>query len=154
MGQGSAKHSKATGASTGIIGMLEVVESDFSKNLAEGSAAEAMAVEEYEKLTQDNEIATTEKETAVKYKTKDSKETEARLAGLKEDQATANKEYDAIMEYWEKLQPMCIAKPEPYAERKHRREAEIAGLKQALQILEEEAGSPAFLQKYSTARRA
>ena len=81
MGLGESKHSKATGASTGIIGMLEVVESDFSKLLSEGNAAEAMAVEEYEKLTQDNEIATTEKETAVKYKTKDSKETEARLAG-------------------------------------------------------------------------
>merc|ERR1719389_1064704 len=121
----AAKHSKATGASTGIIGMLEVVESDFSKLLAEGNAAEAMAVEEYEKLTEDNKIATTEKETAVKYKTKDSKETEAMLAGLKEDKETAMKEYDAIMEYWEKLQPMCIAKPEPYEERKRRREAEI-----------------------------
>jgi hypothetical protein len=149
----AAKHSKATGASTGIIGMLEVVESDFSKLLAEGNAAEAMAQEEYEKLTQDNEIATTEKETAVKYKVKDSKETEAMLAGLKEDKETATKEYDAIMEYWEKLKPMCIAKPEPYAERKRRREAEIAGLKQALTILEEEAGSPAFLQ-VRTARRA
>merc|ERR1719502_362569 len=153
MGQGARKHSKATGASTGIIGMLEVVESDFSKLLAEGNAAEAMAVEEYEKLSQDNAIATTEKETAVKYKVKDSKETEAMLAGLKEDKEVAMKEYDAIMEYWEKLQPMCIAKPEPYAERKRRREAEIAGLKQALTILEEEAGSPAFLQVRS-ARRA
>merc|ERR1719353_2176770 len=149
----AAKHSKATGASTGIIGMLEVVESDFSKLLAEGNAAEAMAQEEYEKLTQDNEIATTEKETAVKYKVKDSKETEAMLAGLKEEKETATKEYSAIMEYWEKLQPMCIAKPEPYAERKRRREAEIVGLKQALTILEEEAGSPAFLQ-IRTARRA
>merc|ERR1719409_977242 len=52
MGLGESKHSKATGASTGIIGMLEVVESDFSKLLSEGNAAEAMAVEEYEKLTQ------------------------------------------------------------------------------------------------------
>ena len=95
--------------------MNEVVESDFSKLLSEGNAAEAMAVEEYEKLTQDNEIATTEKETAVKYKTKDSKETEAMLAGLKEDKEVADKEYSAIMDYWEKLQPMCIAKPEPYA---------------------------------------
>merc|ERR1719213_1311663 len=153
MGQGVHKHDKATGAASGIIGMLEVVESDFSKLLAEGNAAEAMAVEEYEKLTEDNKIATTEKETAVKYKTKDSKETEAMLAGLKEDKETAMKEYDAIMESWEKLQPMCIAKPEPYAERKRRREAEIEGLKQALTILEEEAGSPAFLQ-IRTARRA
>merc|ERR1719440_1445322 len=151
---GTQKHSKATGASTGIIGMLEVVESDFSKLLAEGNAAEAMAVEEYEKLTNDNAIATTEKETAVKYKVKDSKETEAMLAGLKEDKETASKEYDAIMEYWEKLQPMCIAKPEPYEERKRRREAEIAGLKQALTILEEEAGSPSAFLQIRTARRA
>merc|ERR1719460_2443113 len=139
-------HDKATGAASGIIGMLEVVESDFSKNLAEGSAAEAMAVEAYEKLTQDNEIATTEKSTAVKYKTKDQKETENALAGLKEDREGTQKELDAILEYWDKLQPMCVAKPESYAERKKRREAEIAGLKEALRILEEESGSTAFLQ--------
>merc|ERR1719473_111912 len=53
-------HVKATGAATGIIGMLEVIESDFTKSLADGSAAEAMAVEAYEKLTMDNKIATTE----------------------------------------------------------------------------------------------
>jgi chromosome segregation ATPase len=148
------KHSKATGAASGIIGMLEVVESDFSKLLSEGTAAEALAVEEYEKLTKDNAIATTEKETAVKYKVKDSKETEERLVGFKEDKDAASKEYAAIMEYWEKLQPMCIAKPEPYAERKRRREAEIAGLKQALQILEEEAGSPAEFLQSRPIRRA
>merc|ERR1719454_1176782 len=142
-----AKHDKATGAASGIIGMLEVVESDFTKSLAEGTAKENMAQEEYEKLTQDNKIATTEKETAVKYKTKDKKETEEMLVGLKEDKATTEKEYAAVMEYWEELQPMCVAKPESYAERKKRREAEIAGLKEALRILEEESGSSdAFLQ--------
>merc|ERR1719298_355129 len=144
-------HDKATGAASGIIGMLEVIESDFTKSLAEGTAKEAMAVEEYEKLTQDNKIATTEKTTAVKYKNKDKKETEEMLVSLKEDKVTVDKEYAAVMEYWEQLQPMCIAKPEPYAERKKRREAEIAGLKEALTILEEEAGS-AFLQ-IRTARR-
>merc|ERR1719387_3101152 len=147
-------HDKATGAASGIIGMLEVVESDFSKNLAEGSAAEAMAIEAYEKLTQDNKIATTEKETAVKYKTKDQKETEAALVGLKEDADGTSKELAAILEYWDKLQPMCVAKPESYAERKKRREAEIAGLKEALRILEEESGSSAFLQIRSIRRAA
>jgi len=144
-------HDKATGAASGIIGMLEVVESDFSKNLAEGQAAEDAAVEAYEKLTQDNEIATTEKSTAVKYKTKDQKETEAALIGLKEDADGTSKELAAILEYWDKLQPMCVAKPESYAERKKRREAEIAGLKEALRILEEESGS-AFLQIRSIRR--
>jgi len=146
-----AQHDKATGAASGIIGMLEVVESDFTKSLAEGTAKEAMAQEEYEKLTQDNKIATTEKTTAAKYKGKDKKETEEMLVSLKEDKVTVDKEYAAVMEYWEELQGMCIAKPEPYAERKRRREAEIAGLKEALTILEEEAGS-AFLQ-IRTARR-
>merc|ERR1719261_1486648 len=139
-------HDKATGAASGIIGMLEVVESEFSKNLAEGSAAEAMAVEAYEQLTQDNKIATTEKETAVKYKVKDGKETEAALAGHKTDIGVSQKELDAILDYWEQLQPMCVAKPEPYAERKRRREAEIAGLKEGLRILEEVSSEPAFLQ--------
>ena len=54
--------------------------------------------EEYEKLTQDNKIATTEKETAVKYKTKDQKETEAALIGLKEDKEGVTKELDAVLE--------------------------------------------------------
>merc|ERR1712166_204541 len=139
-------HDKSTGAASGIIGMLEVIESDFSKMLADGSANEAQAQEQFEKMTQDNQIATTEKTTAAKYKVKDSKETVATLAGNNEDIQTSQKELDAILDYWEKLQPMCVAKPEPYAERKARREAEIAGLKQALQILEEEAGSVAFLQ--------
>merc|ERR1712100_678647 len=77
-----AKHDKATGAASGIIGMLEVVESDFTKSLAEGTAKEAMAVEEYEKLTQDK------------------KETEEMLVSLKEDKVTVDKEYAAVMEYW------------------------------------------------------
>jgi len=139
-------HDKSTGAASGIIGMLEVIESDFSKMLATGSAGEEQAQKQYEENTQDNEIATAEKTTAVKYKLKDSKETKATLAGNNEDLQTSQSELDAILDYWEKLQPMCVAKPEPYAERKRRREAEIAGLKQALQILEEEDGSVAFLQ--------
>jgi len=140
-----AKDTKESGAASGIIGMLEVVESDFSKLLAEGKAAEDQAIKIYEEQTTENKIATKTKETEIKYKTKDQKETEALLESLKEDIGGSQKELDAINEYWEKLQPECVAKPEPYEERKKRREAEIAGLKDALKILEEES-APAFLQ--------
>jgi len=141
-----AKDTKESGAASGIIGMLEVVESDFSKLLAEGKAAEDQAIKIYEEQTTENKIATKTKETEIKYKTKDQKETEALLESLKEDIGGSQKELDAINEYWEKLQPECVAKPEPYEERKKRREAEIAGLKDALKILEEESAPEAFLQ--------
>merc|ERR1719161_3416060 len=106
-------HSKASGAASGIIGMLEVAESDFARNLAEAKQAEETAQEEYDKTTQENKVtkATTD------------------LSG-------AQTELDAILEYIEKLKEQCIAKPEPYEERKRRREAEIEGLKEALSILE------------------
>merc|ERR1719171_3361504 len=141
-----AKDTKESGAASGIIGMLEVVESDFSKLLAEGKAAEDQAIKIYEEQTTENKIATKTKETEIKYKTKDQKETEALLESLKEDIGGSQKELDAINQYWEKLQPVCVAKPEPYEERKKRREAEIAGLKEALKILEEESAPEAFLQ--------
>jgi len=134
-----AQSGKSSGAASGIIGMLEVAESDFSKMLAEGSAAEDQAQSEYEALTEDNKVLTAEKTTAVKYKGKDKKETEAFLSETKDDLGTTQEELDAVLEYYDKLKPQCIAKPEPYAERKKRREKEIAGLKEALDILEAES---------------
>merc|ERR1719401_2551108 len=49
-------HGAAEGAGGGIIGLLEVCESDFTKGLAEMVAAEESAVAEYEKVTKENEI--------------------------------------------------------------------------------------------------
>jgi len=138
--------SKETGAAGGIIGMLEVAESDFAKMLAEGQAAEDQAQKEYDALTQDNKVSTASKRTEVKYSKKDKKETEALLEDTKSDLGTSQEELDAVLQYWEKLQPQCVAKPEPYEERKARREREIAGLQQALEILEQES-APSFLQR-------
>jgi len=139
LGDAMSLAQKSTGAASGIIGMLEVAESDFSKMLAEGQAAEDLSQSEYEALTEDNKVLTAEKTTAVKYKNKDKKETEAFLAETKDDLGTTQEELDAVLEYYDKLKPQCIAKPEPYAERKKRREKEIAGLKEALDILEAES---------------
>jgi len=137
-------HKAAEGAGGGIIGMLEVVESDFSKGLAEMIAIEEEAAAEYEKQTKENEIAKTTKEQDVKYKTKESKSLDKAVAELTSDREGLQTELDAVLDYWEKIQEQCVAKPEPYEERKKRREAEIAGLKEALAILEGEA---ALIQK-------
>merc|ERR1719172_412107 len=54
-------HSSADGAGSGIIGPLEVFESDFTKGLAEMNAAEQTAVSEYEAASKENEITTATK---------------------------------------------------------------------------------------------
>merc|ERR1719352_1275356 len=105
-----AQNTKSSGAAGGIIGMLEVAESDFSKMLAEGSAAEDQAQKEYDTVTEDNRVTTAAKTTEVKYKNKDKKETEAYLEETKSDLGTSQTELGAVLEYWEKLQPQCVAK--------------------------------------------
>merc|ERR1719213_1522638 len=111
-----AQHTKSSGAAGGIIGMLEVAESDFSKMLAEGAANEDQAQKEYDTVSEDNKVTSAKKQTEVTYKGKDKKETEVYLEETKSDLGTSQTELSAVLEYWEKLQPQCVAKPEPYLE--------------------------------------
>jgi chromosome segregation ATPase len=139
------KHQKSSGAGDSIIGMLEVAESDFAKNLAEEQQEEDAAQTEYEKLTQENKVTKASKEQDVKYKTKEFKALDKSVTELSSDRDGMNTELDAVLEYYDKIKEKCVAKPEPYEERKKRREAEIAGLKNALSILEGEA---VFIQRH------
>jgi hypothetical protein len=142
------KHTKASGAGGGIIDILEVVESDMSEELAKEETQEADAVETYEKVTQENKVATSVKSQDVKYKTQEFKGLDKLITELSGDKANLSTELDAVLEYYEKIKDRCIAKPESYEERKARREAEINGLKEALKILSGEA----FLQRESRAK--
>merc|ERR1719410_1085962 len=137
-------HEKATGAGQSIIGILEVVESDFAKNLAEEEQEEADAEAEYQKMTQENKVTTTLKQQDVKYKTQEFVGLDKAIGSLSSDGETANSELDAVNAYYGKLKERCIAKPEAYEERQARRTAEITGLKEALSILEDET---AFVQR-------
>merc|ERR1719262_467952 len=131
-------HGSAEGAGGGIIGLLEVVESDFTKGLAEMIATEEAAVAEYEQVTKENEIEKATKSQDVEYNTKESKGLDKDTAEATADKAGVQEELDAVLEYYKGIQARCIAKAETYAERKQRREAEIAGLKEALTILDGE----------------
>jgi len=138
------KHSQKTGAGQSIIGILEVCESDFSDNLAKEEMAESDAASEYEKITQENKVSKTTMDQDVKYKTQEFKSLDKEISELTGDKDTLSTELGAVNEYYSKLRERCIAKPESYEDRKARREAEINGLKEALQVLEEET---AFVQR-------
>merc|ERR1719440_2499510 len=146
--KGDKAHEAAEGAGGTIIGLLEVIESDLSKGLAEMVATEEAAAAAYDKQTKENEVTRATKEQDVKYKTKEFTELDKKVAELSSDLAGVQEELDAVLEYLEKLKEMCIAKPETYEYRKERREKEIAGLREALAILE---GAAVLLQ--DTAKR-
>merc|ERR1719189_1710745 len=131
-------HSKAGGAGGSIIDILEVVESDFATNLAKEEAEEADAQSEYEKVSQENAVTKTMKDQDVKYRTQEAKSQDATVAEYSADHETASAELTAVLDYYGKIKDRCIAKPETYAERSKRREAEISGLKEALSVLEDE----------------
>merc|ERR1719313_2582389 len=128
---GSAK----SDISTQILGMLEVAESDFTRLMAESEAEEKSAQAAYDKLSQENAVARAANTEEVKGKENEVKRVEMSLLNYKEDHETTAKELDAVLKYRDELKPQCETKVMTYAERKARREEEIAGLKEALEIL-------------------
>jgi len=142
-------HDSQDGAASGIIGLLEVAESDFSKGLAEMIAQEESAAAAYDKETKENEISKATKEQDVKYKGQEAAALDKSAAELAEDRTTVQTELDAVMEYFKEIKEECVAKAPTYEEEKAARENEISGLKEALTILENDA---ALIQKKSSHR--
>merc|ERR1719218_71484 len=122
-------------AASGIISVLEVAESDFTRLLAETETSEDAAADAYAKQTEENKISKATKEADSKAKQSEIKSLTVELGHAKEDHASVSTELDAVMAYIDKLKPQCEEKAMSYEEKKAAREAEIAGLKEALEIL-------------------
>jgi hypothetical protein len=119
----------------GVMGMLEVVHSDFVRLQSETTASEAEAEQSYDQFMADSKA---DKETKSEdMKNKDALKTtkESALASAKHDLKGVTEELEAALTYYEKLKPSCISQGESYAERVARREEEIDSLKEALKIL-------------------
>merc|ERR1712060_1012849 len=84
---GDHDHAAADGAGQGIIGLLEVCESDFTRDLARTIADEESAVAEHDKVTKENEIERTTKTQDLKYKFKEAKRLDQDSGELKADRA-------------------------------------------------------------------
>jgi len=145
-----AAHVSASGSSSGIIGLLEVVESDFSKNLAEVVSTEEAAAAAYEQESKDTSVEKVTKEKDVEHKIKESAYLDKESAALSADRSNVQAELDAILEYFSKIEAACTEVAETYADKKAHREAEIAGLKSALDTLENETS---LVQKRVAHRR-
>merc|ERR1719221_1502402 len=124
-------HAKSAGGGSSIIGLLQVVESNTATELAKVELQEEDEQANYETLTQENKVSMASKQQDVKYKSKAVTMLEKTLSELTSDKDDMSSVQSAVLQYFAKLKDRCVAKPEAYEEWKTRREAEIAGLKEA-----------------------
>merc|ERR1719158_992082 len=118
-----------------IMSVLEMSEEDFTTLLAETETTEEEAAKKYTTLADENKVSKATKQTEAKAKESEIKSLKVQLEHSKEDYGSTSKELDAVNAYLDKLKPECESKAMSYEERKAAREAEIDGLKEALNIL-------------------
>jgi len=122
-------------SSTGVIGMLEVIQSDFARLESETSSSEAEAAREYKTFTNDSEIDKATKTQNVENRSTEKSQKESQLNATKKDLTGTQEELDAAMTYYDKLKPSCVDSGATYEDRVAKREEEIQSLKEALQIV-------------------
>jgi len=123
------------GESGGVVGMLEVIESDFARLEADTKASEASAQKEYDEFMTDSEVDKTKKSTDIEHKTAKKQDEEQTLTTKKSDLEGTQKELDAALAYFDKLKPSCVHSGVSYEDRVARRKEEIESLQEALKIL-------------------
>jgi prefoldin subunit 5 len=127
---------KGMGAeSGGVVGMLEVIESDFARLESETKAAEATAQKEYDGFMTESKVDKSAKSTDIEHKTAKKQDEEQALTVKKEDLEGTQKELDAALAYFDKLKPSCVDSGVSYEDRVARRKEEIESLQEALKIL-------------------
>jgi septal ring factor EnvC (AmiA/AmiB activator) len=119
----------------GVVGMLEVIESDFARLESDTKAAEATAQKEYDEFMTDSKVDKAQKTTDVEHKTAKKQDEEQALTVKKEDLEGTQKELDAALAYFDKLKPSCVDAGVSYEDRVARRKEEIESLQEALRIL-------------------
>mmetsp|Transcript_18919 Transcript_18919/g.35300 ORF Transcript_18919/g.35300 Transcript_18919/m.35300 type:complete len:494 (+) Transcript_18919:2-1483(+) len=125
----------AFGDATGIIGMMEVIKSDFQRTITETQNSEAIAEQEhYEFMTQTG-ASLKEKETAIDQFTLQFNDASDKYTAADTSLSSQMVILGTAVEELIQLKATCIDTGMSYDERVLRREDEIASLKQALCIL-------------------
>jgi len=128
----------------GIMNILETMGEEFRKTVKEATATEREQKKAFTTLMNDNKVLISTREAEIKGAESQIKSLSVSISDSGGDLKMATKEKAAIDDYVAKLKPQCEGRVVPYEERKAKRDAEIAGLKEGLAILEEEAGEGSF----------
>jgi len=127
----------AKGDAGGVIGMLEVILSDFTRLDSETTASEAQEEEQYRNFMFESARDRALLAGSMGQLEEKKSDKESALHTSKKDLKTTQESLDKAVKYYEKLKPDCVDSGISYAERKQKREEEIESLEQAMKILAE-----------------
>merc|ERR1719310_1369067 len=123
------------GEQGGVVGMLEVIESDFARLEADTKAAEANAQREYDTFMTASKVDVAAKSKDIEHKDAKKQDQNQALTTKRADLEGTQKELDAALAYFDKLKPSCVDSGVSYDARVARRKEEIESLQEALRIL-------------------
>merc|ERR1719161_1595777 len=131
-----AEYKGMQSAKGGVVGMLEVITSDFARLLADTKASESAAAKEYDAFMSDAKASKKSKHD-LEFKTSLKKDqTEFEKSEKAKDLDATQAELDKALEYQQYLKPVCLEVHVSYEERVARRKEEIEALKEAYAILD------------------
>merc|ERR1719379_2807160 len=105
--------------------MLEVIKSDFERELRQTSDAEAQAHRDFINFDRASKVSIAEKETGKEQAQSDLKNTKVALSEASTDLKDTQKLLDEALKELENLNPQCVDTGMSYAERVAAREEEI-----------------------------
>jgi len=129
----------------GVLGMLEVIASDFARLNSDTKSAEAQSQREYDDLAEISSSNRSQNAKDVDHKTTKKTNEESALNTKQGDLTGTQLELDTALAYYDKLKPSCVNSGVSFDDRVARRQEEVDSLQEALKILNGE--DIAFLQK-------
>jgi len=119
-----------------VLGLLEVIVSDFQKTIKTTSAQESKEAAEFIEFDRTSKADIGGKETKTELDDQDLEQTKTTLKEKMKDMQSNMNLVDKALEELEELKPVCIDTGMSYEERVAKREQEITALKNAVCILD------------------
>jgi len=124
-------------ASGGVVGMLEVISSDFARLKADTKASESSAATEYNGFMSDAKSSKKAKHDLEVKTSLQKDQAEFEKAQEKKDFESTNLELSKAVAYQQHLKPVCVEVHVSYEERVSARKEEVEALKEAYKILDQ-----------------
>jgi len=134
----NAPYKGMNGENGGVVGMLQVIQSDFARLESETNAAEVAAQKDYGTFMTDSKVDKTSKSKDIEHKSSKKQGESRALVVAQKDLEGTQKELDMALAYFDKLKPSCVDSGVSYEDRVARRKEEIESLQGALKILKGE----------------